>query len=56
MKARLAKKILFGPDKGKNEYWSERVIRAALNWKEDYRVTNALRIYLRKRRKGVKYE
>lgn len=56
MKARLAKKILFGPDKGKNEYWSERIIRAAIDWKDDHRVINALRIYHRKRRKEVKHE
>jgi hypothetical protein len=57
MKTRLAKKILLGPDKGKNGYWLKRVIRAAMDWKEDHRVANALRIYHRKRRrKEVSYE
>lgn len=56
MKARLAKKILFVPDKGKNEYWSERVIRAAIDWKDDHRVIKALQIYHRKRRKEVSNE
>ena len=57
MKTRLAKKILFGPDKGKNKYWSERIIRAAIDWKDDHRVIKALRIYHRNRnRKGVSYE
>ena len=56
MKVRLAKKILFGIDKSKNEYWTERVIRAAIDWKDDHRVIKALQIYHRKRRKEVKYE
>ena len=57
MKARLAKKILLGPDKGKNMYWLKRVIKASFGWKEDHRVVKALQIYHRKRRrKGVSYE
>lgn len=53
MKARQAKKILFDP----NKYWSERIIRAAIDYKDDHRVINALRICHRKRRrKGVSYE
>lgn len=33
MKARLAKKILLGPDKGKNMYWLKRVVKASFGWK-----------------------
>lgn len=57
MKARLAKKILLGPDKGKNMYWLKRVIKTSFDWKEDHRVVKALQIYHRKsRRKEVSYE
>lgn len=56
MKARLAKKILLGPEK-KKRYWTKRVINASFGWKEDHRVVKALQIYHRKsRRKGVIYE
>ena len=48
MKARLAKKILFGSNEG---YWLERIIRVAVDKKEDHRVMKALHIYLRKRRR-----
>lgn len=54
MKARLAKKILFGSNEG---YWLERIVRAAIDEKEDHRVVKALQIYHRKRRrKEVSYE
>lgn len=33
MKARFVKKILLGPDKGKNLYWLKRVIKASF-WLE----------------------
>lgn len=58
MKTRFVKKILLGPDKGKNLYWLKRVIKASFGWKEDHRVVKALQIYHRKRRrrKGVSYE
>jgi hypothetical protein len=57
MKARFAKKILLGPDKGKNMYWLKRVIKTSFGWKEDHRVVKALQIYHRKsRRKEVSYE
>lgn len=52
MKVRLAKKILFGSNDG---YWLERIIRAAIDEKEDYRVVKALRLYCSKKdRKGGK--
>lgn len=57
MKARQAKKILLGRYKNKNIYWISRVVHNALDWKDDHRVINALRIYHRKRRrKEVSYE
>lgn len=56
MKARFVKKILHGPDKCKNLCWLKRVIGTSLGWIEVHRVVKALHIYLRKRRKGVKYE
>ena len=52
MKLRQAKKILFGRNEG---YWLERIIRVAVDGKEDHRVMNALRLYCSKRnRKGGK--
>lgn len=48
MKARLANKILLGSEKKKYRYWLNRVIKAALGWKEDQRVTKALHVYHRK--------
>ena len=55
MKVRFVKKILLGPDKGKNMYWLKRVIKTSFGWKEDHRVVKALRVYHRKsRRKEVK--
>jgi hypothetical protein len=49
MKVRLAKKILFGSNEG---YWLERIIRAAIDEKEDdHRVVKAFQIYHRKRRR-----
>lgn len=56
MRTRFVKKILHGPDKGKNMYWLKRVIGTSLGWLDDHRVVKALHIYHRKRRKGVKYE
>lgn len=54
MKVRLAKKILFGSNEG---YWLERIIKSAIDWKDDHRVTKAFQIYFRKRRrKEVSYE
>ena len=44
MKARLANKILLGSEK-KNRYWLNRVVKAALGWKEDQRVAKALHVY-----------
>lgn len=49
MKARLANKILLGSEKKKNRYWLNRVIKAALGWKEDQRVAKARRIYHHKK-------
>lgn len=49
MKARQAKKILLGSEKKKNRYWLNRVVKAALGWKEDKRVAKAHNIYLRKK-------
>lgn len=48
MKVRLAKKILFGSNDG---YWLERIVRVAIDDKEDHRVVKALHIYHRKRRR-----
>lgn len=54
MKVRLAKKILFGSNE---VYWLERIIRSAIDGKDDHRVMKALQIYHRKRRrKEVSYE
>lgn len=47
MKVRLAKKILFGSNEG---YWLERIIRVAVDKKEDHRVMNALRLYCSKKK------
>ena len=49
MKARLANKILLGSEKNKNRYWLNRVVKAALGWKEDQRVAKALHVYHRKK-------
>lgn len=56
MRTRFVKKILLGPDKGKNMYWLKRVIGTSLGWLEDHRVIKALQIYHRKRRKEVSNE
>ena len=42
MKVRFVKKILLGPDKGKNMYWLKRVIKTSFGWKEDHRVVKAM--------------
>lgn len=46
MKVRLAKKILFGTNEG---YWLERIIRSAIDEKEDHRVEKAFQLYFSKR-------